>query len=398
MAYITSEMYSIHFQSIREEYVKISLLQQYFITENTYKVRKYKKVGEIQGNVMDGNISINANSDIRRTCSLDIHISDSSFFIGQDKKIWMDKLFKVEVGIKNLITDEIIWFNKGIYAINSPQLNYSSTTKKLHIEGLDMMCLLNGRLGGNLESIVSIPLGTPIKNVILSTINQLGGISINDQYVESNEYTIPYLIKKESGSNIYELLKEILDLYMDFEMFFDENGKFIYQKVKNRYYADVNSINNDVISYNFIAEKDVSSDYDITYDFENVKNKVVVFGKLKDDGSQSKTILQNTDIDNPFNINTNIGVKSLVVTDEKLFYDVQTQMRATYEMFIHGDMCEKINITCLPLYFLDGNQIIEFNNDDISLNDRCLIDEISMQLGSDKKMSIKTHKIRKTVV
>ena len=397
MGFITSQMYSIHFQSIRQEYVKISLLQQYFTTENTYKVIKYKKVGEIQGNVINGSISLNVNSDVRRTCSLDIHISDSSFFVGKDRKIWMDKLFKVEVGIKDLITDEIVYFNKGIYVINSPQLTYNSTTKSLHIEGLDMMCLLNGRLGGSLTSIVSIPANTPLKDAILSTINQIGRISLNDQYIETNGYVLPYEIKKESTSTIYELLKEIQALYMDYEMFFNEDGRFIYQKIKNRYYSDVNSINNDAISYNFISEKDVSCDYNISYDFENVKNKIVVLGKLKTDGSQPKFILENTDINSPFNINTNIGIKVLPINDEKIFDNTQAEMRANYEKFIHSDMCETVTITCLPLYFLDGNQIIEFNNDDINLHDRCLIDEISMQLGNDKKMSIKTHLIRKTI-
>lgn len=394
--YITNEMREVHFQTDRKEYARISLLQQYFLTEKNHKVRKFKKTGVIHSNVISGNFNMNADSDIRRTCSLDLLVTDSSFFIGKDKKIWLDKLFRVEVGIKSLKTNEIIWFDKGIFAIDSPKLSYSLTTKNLHIDGLDLMCTLNGKLGGVLEEDTIMEANEPISSAIAGVLTEIGMVSVSNQLIEANNYVIPYKIEKGAKESVYDLLKTITNLYIDYEMFFDENGRFIYQRVKNRYYADTNAVNNDVITYSFIDKYDVNFSYDINYHFDNVKNKIIVRGKLLEDGTQIVVTKENTDINSPFNINSNIGVRALPIQDNDIITEEQCDQRAKFEKWKHNDLNEQLSIQCLPLYFLDVNNIIQFDKKDIELskNDRWLIDSISMGLGKNKSMSVTTHKIR----
>jgi hypothetical protein len=65
--------------------------------------------------------------------------------------------FKLEVGLKNEIDSnypEIVWFKMGIYVLTSFNVSYSVNNCSISIQGKDKMCLLNGEIGGALESPV----------------------------------------------------------------------------------------------------------------------------------------------------------------------------------------------------------------------------------------------------
>ena len=302
---VTNEMIEVCIQPVQEKFIKISLLQNYFVTEGEHKVRKFKKVGEVQGNATGGSININATSAVRRTCNIDMIITDSSFLISESSKIWMDKWFKLELGIRSIKTGEIVWFNKGIYAINNPSVSLNLSGKTLSLSGLDLMCTLDGTLGGILGNITKLPAEISINEAIKTTVWQLGGISQSQIYIEDNDLMLPYDIEKTPTDTVYSILDEIRNLYMDMEMFFDESGRFIYQKIKNRYVENpVPSYANDIVQFRFLEEHEMVIDYSLQYLFDNVKNKIQVWGKLLDNGIQTMYELVNDDPRSPFNINT----------------------------------------------------------------------------------------------
>lgn len=393
---ITNEMLEVHLQPIQEKFIRISLLQNFFITEDGYQVRKFRKIGEIQGNAIGGSININANSSVRRTCSIDMIITGSDFLISENSKIWIDKWFKVELGIRSLKTDKIVWFNKGIYAINNPSVKYSHIEKSLHVEGLDLMCTLDGTLGGVLGHITKLPKENGIANSIKYIVWQLGKISKTQIYIEQNNLEMPYTIEKNETDTIYSLLEEIRNLYMNWEIFFDENGRFTYQKVKNRYVENLMpNYQNDVIQYMFLEEHDLATSYNINYKFDNIKNKIIVWGRLLDNGTQIKSEILNTDENSPFNVNKNLGIIPLAIKEDKIFTTEQAQQRAEYELYKYNNLNEQVNIEMLPVYFLDVNQLIEFNKPEIGLVDKYLIDTISIPLNATGRMSLSAHRIYK---
>lgn len=386
-------MLDLHLQHIIEKFVRISLLQNFFVMENGSQVRRFRKIGEVQGVVIDGIININSNSAIRRDCSIDMVITDSSFLVSEDSKIWMDKWFKVEVGIKSLKDGDIKWFNKGIYAINNPAIRYSATEKKLHIEGLDLMCTLDGTLGGTLGIKTKISKEDGIANTLKTAVCKLGKISENQIYIEQNNLEIPQDIEKTPSDTIYSILEHIKELYMDWEIFFDENGRFIYQKIKNRYVANpIPNFENDMVAFSFLKDNSLIRDYNLDYDFKNIKNKIIVWGKMRDDGVQVKYEITNTDENSPFNVNK-IGTIPFALVDEKIFNTEQAEQRARYEYWKHNNFNEKVTVNLVPLYFLDVNTLIEFNEPDINLNGKFLIDSISLPLSHDGLMSLSAHKV-----
>ena len=152
----------------------------------------------IEGRVTQGSINLDGASAVRRSCSLTIVAQDfnySDYYWGLNTK------FKLEIGVENTIDfhyPDIVWFNQGIYLITSFNTSRNTSSFNISIQGKDKMCLLNGEVGGQLES--SIDFGTieeedkngnwvirklPIQEIIRNAVHTYGGepyhnIIIND--------------------------------------------------------------------------------------------------------------------------------------------------------------------------------------------------------------------------
>ena len=81
--------------------------QDYNIMSQPY-INKYMKlnilnfdmnvVDEISGNLVSCDVSVNADSDLRRSCSVSLIVVDSSFDVGSGNRIWLDKFIQPFVG------------------------------------------------------------------------------------------------------------------------------------------------------------------------------------------------------------------------------------------------------------------------------------------------------------
>ena len=155
-------------------------------------------IATIEGRITTGSINVDGDSAIRRTCSLSL-IAESFDY---NNYIWgLNTKFKLEIGLKNnidLIHPKIIWFPQGIYVITSFNSSRSTSNFTISLQGKDKMCLLNGDVGGNIESTVdfgieelvnaqgmSVLNKIPIQTIIRNMIHHYGGepyynIIIND--------------------------------------------------------------------------------------------------------------------------------------------------------------------------------------------------------------------------
>lgn len=122
----------------------------------------------IQGRVTEGQISLDGNSSVRRTCSLSMVTTE----IDVGNYFWsLNTKFKLEVGLQNKIDKQypdIIWFNQGIFLVSSFSSSLNPNGFTINIQGKDKMCQLNGEIGGVLTS--SIDFGK------IEQINELGEI------------------------------------------------------------------------------------------------------------------------------------------------------------------------------------------------------------------------------
>lgn len=370
--YLSQTEYQVHFQKSRELFTRISIYNS-----------SMKKIDEIQGVVIDGNVSMKIDSPVRRTASIRLLIKDDSYLLGENKRIWLDKFIKLEIGIKNVIDDSTVYFNLGYYCINSPKLRYDSVSKELNLELLDFACNLDGTLNGVLKNKVIIPINTPISTAIKSVASSLGNVT--NMNIESNTTLTPYEIDVELGDTVWSLLSKIQELYMDWDLYFNEDGYLVYEKIKNK-------INDTPV---FVFEEnnyDIKQSIDVDYKIDNVKNSIYVYGMVNSDKSQIKYTLQNTNSDSPFCI-SKLGEKVLTVNDEKIQSVESAKARATYELIKHNNFCETINLSCVPLYFLKVNQVVEISVSDIEISGKYLINSISYGLDCDSTMNLSLSKI-----
>ena len=266
---ITTSQYSSSKQPIRNLYISVDLLDANYMVVDNFK-----------GYITDGNIAIRASSDIRRTCEITLVVSDSSFDIQSGGKIWLDKSIQIYCGIYDMRTQEISWNNMGIFLINKPTFTYDATTKIMRFQGVDLMSKITGLRNGTIigigeESFTLIPEGSNVREVIIDVLNKCG---FNNYYIEEcvnsdgTVQNVPYDMKFDQGSTWYDILKEIRDILPYYQIYFDINGVFRYEKIP---YTDSEPImiNEDIWNDNVISET-------VNVDFENVKNVVEVWGRV----------------------------------------------------------------------------------------------------------------------
>lgn len=367
--------YDLSQLKVRNQRIKVDLLNFNFQTINS-----------LEGKVTDGSISIDATSDIRRTCNITLVVEKSENMITPGGQVWLDKFIKVYVGTDNPRNgNETVWNNMGLFLINNPESVYNATTNTITFEGLDLMAKLTGRRNGQLPAVTTVvPAESKVADVVKQTITQLGGF---DKYIiQDAGYEIPYDIKKDMGSTIYDLLVEIRDLYSDWEMFFDVDGVFHWQQIPNGINEPV------VLDFNQLKQKVIISET-IDVDFENVKNYIIVYGRLLDNGEQVMATSIDTISSSPYNVDS-IGQINYIVDDERIYNNDLAQQRADYELFLHARMNDSITLEIVPLYWLnDVNVKIAHTNKNVGIEGEYLIKTLEIPLGVGNNMTITAIKV-----
>lgn len=346
----------------------------------------FQTINSLEGRIVDGSISVDATSDIRRTCNLTLVVESANDMISPGGELWLDKYIKVYTGIDNpRDNNNTVWWNMGIFLVNNPDTVYNINTNTVTFEGLDLMAKLTGRRNGQLPAVATmVSAGSKIADVVKDTIVQLGGF---DKYIiEDKGYEIPYDIKMDMGATVYELLAQIRDLYSDWEMFFDVDGVFHWQVIPDGENEPV------VLDFNQLGRGLIINE-EINVDFENVKNNIIVYGRLLDDGHQVSAIETDTIEDSPFSVGK-IGRINYIVNDERIYNDDLAAQRARYELFLHARLNDNISLEIVPIPWLnDVNVKINYVNENVGATGEYLIQTLEIPLGVGSNMAITATKV-----
>lgn len=349
----------------------------------------FQTISSLEGKTTSGSIEVDANSDIRRTCNLSLVAKDiDENMISEGGELWLDKYIKIYQGIDNpRDNNKTVWWNMGIFLINNPNTVYSAADHTISFEGLDLMAKLTGRRNGQLPAVATlVPAGSKIADVVKKTITQLGGFY--NYIIEDEGLEVPYDIKMDMGATIYDLLAELRDLYSNWEMFFDVDGVFHWQKIPNGEKEAV------VINFNEIQPLIISDNVDI--DFENVKNNIIVYGRLLDTGEQIMATASDTNAESPFCI-SKVGQINYIVDDERIYNNELAKDRADYELYLHARLNDSISLEIVPIPWLnDVNIKIVYTNEKIGIEGEYLIQSLSIPLDIGSSMAITASKIYKT--
>ena len=264
---ITQNDYNIIKQRATERYIKVNLLDF-----------QYRVVDEISGVMTGCTISCDADSDLRRNCNVSLVVNNSSFDIQPGGKIYLDRYIQVYVGLKNIFTQEIQWYNQGIYLIDAPTGEYNASNNALSFSGLDLMSKLTGARNGQLEGIPTIiKQGENVRSAIISAL-ALGGFTkyiISEcKNTDGTIQAVPYDIEIDQGGYVFDILTALRDILPQYQIYFDVDGVFHYELIPSGD-DDPVLITDDIWDSVLIGEN-------IVTDFANVKNYIEVYGRTHD--------------------------------------------------------------------------------------------------------------------
>lgn len=183
-----------------------------------------RKIKEITGRIISGNLSVNGNSSVRRTANLSVKIfNNDELYQNPDSLFTINKKVFLEIGIKNnfrhlnLYSEyDTIWFPFGVFIIQEFSVNRDSSGVNLSLSLGDKMCLLNGVAGGTLPASTNFEsydtLGPDgdlhseyirINQIIPELVNHFGNEDLNNIIVNDIDDKIKQTIKWKSDNPLY---------------------------------------------------------------------------------------------------------------------------------------------------------------------------------------------------
>lgn len=244
---------------------------------------------------------------------------------------------------------DIVWFPCGLFVLSSANISRSTSGWNISITGKDKMCLLDGSAGGTLpasvtfhESLVMLDNGDmeiqypTIYQIIYEAVNHWGGEAIenivisdideevkmlvkwmgdtpvyfnedyssvrfddNDQFphmfiygqdvgYQMTSFTYPGELVLNAGDTVVTLLDKIVGTLGNYEYFYNVDGKFIFQEIKNYLNTGspilelsaedyVKSYNNAKFLYS-LTDLDTTTAITRNPKYDNVKNDFYVWG------------------------------------------------------------------------------------------------------------------------
>lgn len=131
----------------------------------------------------------------------------------------------------------------------------------------------------------------------------------------------------------------------------------------------------------------------IVLNFENVKNNIIVYGRLLDNGEQVMAVISDTVPTSPFSI-SNIGQINYIVNDERIYNNELAGERAKYELYIHARLNDSITLEVVPIDWLnDVNIKIKYTNEEKGIEGDYLIKNLTIPLGVGGNMNINAIKV-----
>lgn len=192
---------------LKEQFVKITVL--------TFAETP---IQEIQGQVSGGNLSVDGNSNMRRTANLTFlardevnDLTDINHILSLNKKV------NLEIGFTNTTNQyldyPILWFPLGVFVIISASLSKSSGGISISLQLKDKMCLLNGECGGVIPASTTfheydtvnkkgetITLQPTIYQIIQEVVNHFGGEQLGKIIISGVDTRVKKVMKWTGSS------------------------------------------------------------------------------------------------------------------------------------------------------------------------------------------------------
>lgn len=240
---------------------KLELLDEYLLPES-----------ELTTDASNVTFEIDSSSDIRRTSTLTLHVTDESWLTDNFEIGWLNKLVRFSIGLRYTQNGTAAWrwYVLGTLMLSSDTFNYDATTKELQVSLIDLTAYGTAERGSQIGTAVSFPYESNIKNMLEASIARW--LPYKETDIAEFPDVLPYDLDFSVGTYPYEVMKTIVGLFPWYEQFYDAAGVYHVQKIPMRVDEPCQLYEDDIDDL-IISERR-------SFEFNKMKNTTEIYGKL----------------------------------------------------------------------------------------------------------------------
>ena len=335
-----------------------------------------------------GTLNINYQQGQRRSLSFTLDNTTGKFTPnGLQGTLWLDSKFKLELGME-FDNGDIVWKSAGIFVVGQPNATRQQATKTVDVQCYDKFALLDGTLGGVLDSTYQVDEGKFVYQVMQETLLQDNG---NGYPIDGKEIVFDsslrdsktqYTLSKSPNDSLGSILTDLADM-ISCDIYYGVEGNLVVRSgIK-----DISQVNKPTLWTYSDKELEYISNT-TTYDFAKVKNKVTVVGSNVNGEQIFSQTATNTNPQSPTRVSV-IGVKQFYLEDSNISSDSLALQRAEWELNRLSILQQTIQVASSFMIHLDVNNCIAINDDFFDYSDnRFIIQSLGVPLSANSMISI----------
>lgn len=335
-----------------------------------------------------GSLGVNYNQGQRRSLNFTLNNTNGRFTPNlANNGLWINTKFKFELGVE-LDNGDVIFSSAGVFVLSNPSALRQNAQKTIDVQCVDKFALLDGTLGGTLETTYEIPSGSNIKEVVQNTLllDNGNGYPIDIQpLVFDSLYanaTTQYTITKSPNESLGDMLIELANM-IGCDVWYGVDGNLIFRSGTR----DITHITKPTLWHYKDTELEYVSN-STTYDFTKVRNSVTVVGANVNGDKIYVGVAENVNPKSSTRVGV-IGRKIKYVEDSNIYNEELAQQRAEYELNKVSILQNTISLQSTYMIHLDVNNCIAIDDDFFKYFDtRFVIQSLNIPLSINSVIDI----------
>lgn len=230
----------------------------------------YVEVESLQGKIKGSpSYELDSEADIRRTCAMTLIVPNKGSIANDFEKTWNKRMVELWCGIYSNEDHDYVWYKLGRMLLASGASTLSADTQEVKLNLVDLIASITEERGSQVGTPVKILEGSVVKTVIKDIIALYSPYKRSDNVCDFDD-TIPYDLETDQGVYPIDILRQIMELFPYYEMFYDEDGIFTTQQIPIETDSPID-ISKEIMDQILISESK-------SVDFSQIKNTTEIWG------------------------------------------------------------------------------------------------------------------------
>ena len=369
--YTTIDRQKDYLKSLRRPYVKLCRLR--FLNPNgttAYALDNNPRNKRSKTFIASGSVSANLQNGQRMSATVTLDNADLEYETAVNK-VWFGQEVALDEGL--ILSNGTEYYRQtGVFVIDNPQEKIDPKTRTVTYRLLDKWAELDGTLGGNLEGIYEVPVGTNIFEPITALLEENRGNGRALDYVPPvyteyyNEMTqeltdgttanmtdTPYtLTVNADGGTVAQVILGLAGM-VNAWVGYDNTGRLRIDPSQD----DILDTNKPVL-WRFTPEETQLLGLAYTVKKEDVYNDYIVVGEMLDDYEQPGGRATNYDPRSDTNVYL-IGRKTKYESASGYATNTQCRDLAEWRLKRSSVLQKAVSISCIQMMHIDLNSLVE---------------------------------------